>query len=99
MKKKFFEAEYEVSSDQNIYALVSSIYGRESSEYAISSPFGASSLRQWDNGIYVFRKIEYDFEKRKFVMKDKVGIPDSEEFAELIARVKRLLSSSGCKRR
>lgn len=77
------EIEIEVSEEFNLYKKLLDEFGKEKKETPIPNPYGASSLRQWDNGICLLRKVEYDFERKMYVMKDKVSLPDRPEFKRL----------------
>ena len=82
------EIEIEVSEESNIYKKLLDEFGKEKKETPIPNPYGASSLRQWDNGICLVRKVEYDFERKMYVMKDKVSLPDRPEFKRLYEKLR-----------
>lgn len=79
-----YEIEFDVTEEFNPYKKISDEFGRENKETPIPNPYGASSLREWDNGICLVRKVEYDFKRKMYVMKDKVSLPDKPEFRKLI---------------
>jgi len=76
--------EIEVTEDFNPYKKIVEKFGKENKETPIPNPYGASSLREWDNGICLVRKVEYDFGRKTYVMKDKASFPDSPEFSKFI---------------
>lgn len=78
------EIEIEVTEEFNPYKKLVKKFGKEKKETPIPNPYGASSLREWDNGICLVRKVEYDFGRKTYVMKDRVSLPDSPEFRSFI---------------
>jgi hypothetical protein len=79
-----WEIEVEVTEDINPYRKLVEKFGREKKETPIPSPYGAVSLKEWDNGITLVRKVEYDFGRKMYVMKDRVCVPERSEFGKLI---------------
>lgn len=78
------EIEIEVTEDFNPYKKIVEKFGKENKETHIPNPYGASSLREWDNGICLLRKVEYDSGRKTYVMKDRVFLPDMPEFSKFI---------------
>ena len=78
------EIEIEVTEEFNLYKKLIEKFGKEKNETPIPSLHGTSSLREWDNGIYLVRKVKYDFGRKMHVMKDRVSIPDRPELKGLI---------------
>jgi hypothetical protein len=81
-KKKFVGEVNKV----NPYAIVRDMLGKEKEEISMPTPRGAFAIREWD-GVTVVRRIEWDFEKGKFVMTDEVTV-DEEKYPELVKKLK-----------
>jgi hypothetical protein len=78
------EIEVEVTEDINPYKKLVEKFGKERKKTPIPCPYGAGSLREWDNGITLVRKVEYDFGRKMYVMRDRVCVPERSEFGKLI---------------
>jgi len=78
------EMEIEVTEDFNPYKKIVQKFGKENRETQIPNPYGASSLREWGNGICLLRKVEYDSGRKTYVMKDRVSLPGTPEFSKFI---------------
>jgi hypothetical protein len=60
--------------------------GKEKEEFSLCTPRGALAIREWD-GVTVIRRIDWDFERELFVMKDEVTV-DEEKYPELVKKLK-----------
>jgi len=79
-----YEVEVEVTEEINPYKKLVEKFGKERKETPIPCLYGAISLREWDNGIILFRRAEYDFGRKMYVMRDRVCVPERSEFEKLI---------------
>jgi hypothetical protein len=70
----------------NPYGIVRETLGKEKKETVLPHPYGIVGIREWD-GVIVNRSIDYDFEKRTFVMTDEV-IVDESKFPELVKKLR-----------
>jgi hypothetical protein len=73
-------------NEVNPYKIVVDTLGKEKEEKTFSTPYGAVSVREWD-GVTVIRRVEYDFEKNKYVMVDDV-IVDEKKHPELVKKLR-----------
>ena len=87
-----YEIEVEVTEDINPYKKLVERFGKEKKETSIPDPYGAISLKEWDNGIILVRKVEYDFGRKMYVMKDRACIPEGSEFKGLIEELELIQS-------
>jgi hypothetical protein len=72
------ELEVSVTDKCNPYKLVRDKFGREKKETNLPNPYGATSMREWENGIIVVRKVALVWggvSSSGFT--DRISIPDS----------------------
>ena len=79
----------------NPYRDIVNAFGKEDKETTFSTPFGATSIREWkDKGITLVRRVEYEPETNTYVLIDEVDIP--RKYSMLISKMqksKKLLKS------
>lgn len=81
-----------VVNDINLFKEVVDFFSRRpDEEITFPTPYGAVSLRSWKEGVHVRREVSYDFDKKKFVMKDTVTIQAKPELQGLIERLSKKL--------